>query len=347
MGAKMVWERVACPLCAQDDEEPILVVLGEADDSVYRVVRCRACGMGYLNPRPDAASLSLLYPEDYECYQSCDRREGWWPRLRDRLVRLGLSHYYGYPPPLTSWPEKVLARLAIPWLRRGRHTQTTLPFLGRGELLDFGCGSGAYARRLRDQGWRVTGLDFSMHAAQRARADHGLTVHIGTLPHPAIADNSQDVITMGCVLEHVPDPHRVVAAAARALRPGGALIITVPNLDSWGFRFFGRDWWPLELPRHLLHFTPATLRRLVEAHGLQVRELGIVPRASWMRRSCALARRRNWDGSVRAVLARLGRWRAVCSLLTRLSVLADCGDCLFLDARRPASSRQDLPRLAA
>src|SRR5581483_6642832 len=251
---------------------------------VYRVGRCKQCGLGYLNPRPDRDSIGHYYPENYEEYHGrSEYRPGCWGRLRRYLERLVMARHYGCPPPLRHGYERLLAEVAAPWLRPARDALTGLRYHGRGRLLEFGCGWGWYAHRMRERGWHVTGLDVSAHAAEMARRTFDLPVLVGSLPHPDVKPETFDVITMGAVLEHVHDPHAVVGAAAQALAPGGLLVVVVPNVDSWGFRFFGQDWWPLELPRHLLHFTPGTLRRLVESNGLRVQELTMVDRGGWMR----------------------------------------------------------------
>jgi SAM-dependent methyltransferase len=335
-GDGIVWEEVACPLCGAADEEQLIAQFSETDQAVYRLVRCRACGLGYLNPRPDVASIGHFYPDDYECYQAPDRKRGVWSRLRRHCEQLALARRHGYPPALTAWPQKALATLATPLLRRGQQALTALPYLGQGRLLDFGCGSGWYAQQMRERGWTVTGLDFSEHAAREVMRHYGIPVLVGTLPHPAVAPASFDLITMGCVLEHVHEPHAVLAAAAEALAPGGALVVTVPNLDSWGFRYFGQDWWPLELPRHLLHFTPTTLRRLVNEHGLEVAEERMLPRGSWMRRSFAFYRRRR-GGLSRQLLGGISRLRVLASALTKWSVAAGQSDCIMIRAHRPAA----------
>jgi len=335
-GAAIVWEHVTCPLCRAANEEEVLMVDSPAGQPAYRLVLCRDCGMGYLNPRPDLDSIAHFYQDEYECYQPpVPRRRDWWNRTRSYLNRLVLAHCYNYPHAGMRWREKALATFLGSGLGWGRRSMTALPFQGNGEMLDFGCGSGWYAHRMRDQGWKVTGMDFSPHAARQASERFRIPVLVGTLPHPQVAPESFDLITMGCVLEHVHRPHDVIKAAAQALRPGGSLVIAVPNLASLAFRYFGPDWWPLELPRHLLHFSPATLRRLVETNSLEVCEQRTVARKSWMRRSFAIARRRSRRWSPRRFLAKLGRVRLVPSLLTHWTVLANRADCIMMRARRP------------
>ena len=103
-------------------------------------------------------------------------------------------------------------------------------------ILDYGCGSGWFAHRMRERGWQVTGMDMSAHAVEKARNHFGLHVIHGTLPHGDVKPESFDVVTLGAVLEHLHWPHKVIGAAAQALVPGGYLVLSVPNMASWGFR---------------------------------------------------------------------------------------------------------------
>ncbi len=139
---------------------------------------------------------------------------------------------------------------------------------------------------------------------------------------------------MGMVLEHVHWPHRLIAAAVEALSPGGLLAISVPNIASWGYRLFGKDWWPLELPRHLLHFTPDTLSCLLEAHGLEVLQVRRQCRGSWMSRSLERASRPGRPLAGRW-WARLGKLRLARTLLTAWSGWTGQPDSLLILARRP------------
>ncbi len=329
-----VWEETDCPLCGARDEEEVLRVRPPEGGPYYRVARCRTCGLGYLNPRPDEQSIGLFYPEDYTWYHPPEVRDSARARLRGWLKRLVMAHYFGTPPPVRGWPQKALARLAGWWLYPRPQSMTALPYQGRGRLLDYGCGSGWYARQMRELGWDVTGMDFSAYAAAEVARRFGIPTLTGTLPHPAVGPGSFDVITMGAVLEHVHRPHRLIDAAAEALAPGGYLVVSVPNLASWGLRRFGADWWGLQLPHHLLHFTPATLRRLLAAHSLEMRTLRAVGRPGWMQRSLIAARENGRGG----LLAKLGKVRVVPSLLARWTAWTGDTDCLEAIAYRPPAA---------
>jgi SAM-dependent methyltransferase len=331
----VVWQEIACPLCSARAEEPVLEAPWDGGPP-FRLVRCGACGMGYLNPRPDEASIGRFYTDDYEWYHAPPRGDGWWSRLKGHLERLTVRRRCGVPPPLRGWGERLLARLADPWFAPSPDSLTALPYLGEGRLLEYGCGSAWYGARMRRLGWDVTGMDFSAYAAEQARRRFGLRVIVGSLPHPEVGPESYDVVTLGAVLEHVHWPHQVIGAAARALRPGGRLVVSVPNFACWAFRFFGADWWGLQTPVHLLHFTPATLRRLLEEHGLEVRQTRLLAKPGWMRRSMVAAGRR--PGAWRW-LWRLGRLRLPSGWLARWTARRGQGDCLLMIAARPASLR--------
>src|SRR5229473_4625605 len=112
----IVWEKTPCPLCGQADEELLMATTLETGKADLRVVRCKACGLAYLNPRPDQDSIARFYPEDYKCYTVPESdRSRWWGRVRKRLERLVRSHYQGDPPPLRHWYERLIALLAGPF----------------------------------------------------------------------------------------------------------------------------------------------------------------------------------------------------------------------------------------
>jgi hypothetical protein len=79
-----------------------------------------------------------------------------------------------------------------------------------------------------------------------------------------------DVITLWHSLEHVRSPREVLGALSARLARRGRVIVAVPNLDSQQARFFGAKWFHLDVPRHLFHFTPTALERLLDLHGLRV-----------------------------------------------------------------------------
>jgi 2-polyprenyl-3-methyl-5-hydroxy-6-metoxy-1,4-benzoquinol methylase len=241
----------------------------------FAVVQCDGCGICFTNPRPNTSSIGAFYREDYGPHLRAKA-----PRRRSRFAR--------------HRPEKE----PVPW-----H--------GRGRLLDFGCGAGEYLALMQSCGWSVAGLDFSPSAAAIAQDRLGVTVHVGTLPHPELAAESFDVITMWHVLEHLHDPLAALRAARGILVPGGKIHIAVPNIDSWPFRWFGRSWFGLDLPRHLTHFTPMTLMQMLEKAGYRPDPARLVRHSDWLRVSAGRAAQKPDAAWWQRVIARKYVARAV------------------------------------
>lgn len=200
----------------------------------FTVVRCSECGLVFTTPQPD--QMDVFYPQQY-------RRFGW-------VAGTVLQFLY--------------ARKARAWVQT----------LGvRGRALEIGSGAGWMLRALRRAGWRVVGNERAIHGSVSTLPREGIPVFVGGLE--AIRPVPQfDLIILFQVLEHLKDPISVLRHCARLLVPGGTLVVAVPNLDSWQARLCGPFWFHLDVPRHLFHFTPASLARALDQAGLQVTSIG-------------------------------------------------------------------------
>lgn len=281
-------ERADCPLCGGHRHDTVVV----ASDSLtglggtFCVVRCRDCQLAFTNPRPTPTCISLFYPKNYRPFSGREWAES--RPLRRSLEQAVLSRLYGYQPQPADRNTVLLSYLGRMTIRRSRQRLAWIPFRDPGRLLDFGCGAGRFLEKMRAFGWSVEGLDISPRVAGRLQSA-GIPVHVGTLPHPDLEPDSYDVITMWNSLEHVHQPRDVVRSAGRLLRRGGLLVIGVPNFASWSFRTFREDWYALELPRHLVHFTPRTILDLVVREGFRVLSLKHVARSGCLRKSARRA----------------------------------------------------------
>lgn len=135
-----------------------------------------------------------------------------------------------------------------------------------GRLLEVGFGRGALLKEVRALGWEVSGVEVSKYAVDNAR-EAGLEAHLGDLLDANLEDNSFDVVVFRHVLEHIEKPLRAVEEAHRILKPGGRLVIRVPNIDSIESRLAGQDWFHLDVIYHLHNFTPASLSLLLGQAG--------------------------------------------------------------------------------
>ena len=246
----------------------------------FTIVRCDSCGLAFTNPRPKLSALGKYYPKDYSPYQS---EESAAAGDGGSIKNLVLRDAFGAPSIRPGAGGTMVAR-AIECVRRPESFGFGVAWRGSGRLLDFGCGSGKFLRRMHSLGWDVTGIDFSEEAVNVVRKS-GLKALVGTLPHAELKPRSFDVVTLRHALEHVPAPREILRLSWELLDAGGLLLIAVPNYDAWEIEKLGEAGMGLDLPRHLTHFTPASLKKMMEGVGLTNVSVRQVSRASWIRKA--------------------------------------------------------------
>ena len=141
-----------------------------------------------------------------------------------------------------------------------------------GNILDIGCGTGAFLHTMKTGGWKITGLEPDENAREKAKILYDIE------PQPSnnifnLPDNSYDAITMWHVLEHVHQLHEYIGQLKNMLTDKGKIFIAVPNYTSYDAQHYGEFWAAYDVPRHLYHFSPAGMKRLVEQHGLTIKKI--------------------------------------------------------------------------
>ncbi|HSM86573.1 MAG TPA: class I SAM-dependent methyltransferase [Candidatus Limnocylindrales bacterium] len=228
-------------------------------DADFNFCRCRECGYVFDSPRPTIDEIVAFYSQ-------------------------GAKY--------DSWINAESARDAL-WRRR---LAKLLPHRAPGNLLDVGTGIGQFLHHARPFFTEVQGTEVSESAIRVAKEKYGLEIHHGQVEDMAFAPASYDNITLFHVLEHVPDPVRLIERCRLLLRPNGVLCVAVPNdVLAWtstakkigkklGLGPFQKFSPVLGISRagssreiHLSHFTPPVLRGLLEKAGFEVLEQGIDP----------------------------------------------------------------------
>jgi SAM-dependent methyltransferase len=138
-------------------------------------------------------------------------------------------------------------------------------------LLDVGAGRGRFVVSARAAGYAASGIEPSRRGADAA-GQAGAPVARAGIEGAELEPGGFDVISLWHVLEHLEDPGNALTRAAGWLRPGGWLLVGVPNLDSLQARLGGERWYHLDVPRHRVHFTPRGLNALLHARGFVVRQ---------------------------------------------------------------------------
>jgi SAM-dependent methyltransferase len=226
----LVMEKVFCNLCGKNDGEHLATQRG------FRIVRCRACGLVYVDQRPVTEDLVSLY-SDY--HTRAGETEASWDLL--------MGHIF------------VESADILCSSRNGA---------GRGRLLDVGCGYGGFIALMLERGWDAGGVDPSPMVVDAA-LKKGRPVRLGTLEAVREENGSYDAVTMFYVLEHLPDPMGALRKVLNLLVPGGTLLLRVPHttpivrlLSPLGFG--GALYDP---PFHLYDFPPTVLQEMLRRTG--------------------------------------------------------------------------------
>ncbi len=253
-------EMVACGLCDSAAAELEL----EARDwlhgsgETFHYVRCRNCGLVYLNPRPAPAAIGRYYPR---------------------------GSYYTF-----QVDGQAAAEIVRPAHRRLARQLTQR--LGAGRAFDVGCGDGSFLLALQERGWQPSGIEFDQATVAALQQHRKLPVVAGDFVTAELSDSNFDLVSMLEVLEHLHQPLAALQRARDILRPGGTLVVTVPNISSLEYRLWRGQWVALEPPLHLYHFTSQTLTRALHQAGLQVQSVEYDASTAGLTRSLWLKVRR-------------------------------------------------------
>jgi SAM-dependent methyltransferase len=169
--------------------------------------------------------------------------------------------------------QRATARRTLSWL--GGST-------GPGRLLDLGCWVGFLLDEARICGWETVGVEPSRFASDFARDRLGLDVRTDDLFSCPLPERSFDAVILGDVIEHLPDPGAALDRIASLTRPGGVLLLTLPDAGSRLARWLGARWWSV-LPTHVQYFTRSSLRTLLTRHGFTVLAVRTAPKAFTVR----------------------------------------------------------------
>lgn len=203
----------------------------------FRVVFCSQCHCHVTIPVPEAGALDRYYPDTYYGPIAGGR----FPFIVECFLRSLYAH--------RAW--------MVEQMNNGQ----------KGVILDIGCGRGQLLHAFLVRGWKVMGTEMSERSAAHARERLGIPVQIGELASLHFPENHFDVVVLWHVLEHVRDPHGFLTETQRILRPGGVLVVGVPNFGSLEARISREKWFPLDVPRHLTHWTPDTLDAVLVKAG--------------------------------------------------------------------------------
>ncbi len=195
--------------------------------------------------------------------------------VRCRDCRLVFTDARTAPPPSTLYPafeqtdttaqRGARSALSLFTLQRARLVEGAK---SSGRLLDYGAGSGAFARFMAGRGFEAVGLE--PYSLGTTVEEPNLRLVRAPLAKVKESLGKFDVITMWHVLEHLEHPVELLADLKSMLAPGGVLVVSVPNFASWQSEIFKGGWFHLDPPRHLIQFEPSTLEDCLRRAGFAV-----------------------------------------------------------------------------
>lgn len=238
---------------------------------------CSGCGSGYIDPRPNEATIGRAYAH-YETHRPVESRPPTNAKLSTRLRNGYLNTKYGYQmQPASRFGYLAMHLLPPPlrleWAHYARHLPKPRP--GHNKLLDVGCGNGEFLARARWQGWDVHGMDQDEAALDHAHTA-GIPVTQGAVKAGLFPSNSFDAITSHQVIEHAHAPMTFLQALHKWLTPGGRVWLGTPNIDSNLHKEFGVDWYDMHPPQHLVIFSHQSLIDAMSLVGFN--EAKLLPR---------------------------------------------------------------------
>lgn len=287
--------RTVCPVCKGAEFKEVLrakdhTVSGE----VFAIQHCASCSHRFTSPVPTQDEIGPYYKSaDYVSHTNTSQG------LINRIYQ-------------------VVRKIT---LKSKRRLITNVSGKSSGRLLDVGSGAGAFLATMKEAGWQVKGLEPDPDARAVAQKDFGVESQpieeLMTLP-----EAQWDVISMWHVLEHVHELDAYLDKFSKLLTADGRLLIAVPNYTSHDAQKYGAGWAAYDVPRHLYHFSPASMQRLLELHGFKLLKMKRMPFDSFY--VSMLSERYKGGSMLKAI------WNGFCSYWVALGNVARCSSVIYV-----------------
>jgi len=233
-----------CPVCGSADIRNVIAAKDyTVSGETFSIAACVVCTHRFTQDVPSAAYIGPYYKsENY------------------------ISHTNTSKGLINSLYQSVRKRT----LKQKRKLIERTTGIKKGNLLDVGAGTGAFANEMKQAGWQVTGLEPDADARKVGKEMFNVEL-ADTNQFYQLPSSSFDAITMWHVLEHVHDLQGYIAQLRSLLKEDGKLFIAVPNYTSKDAAIYKEYWAAYDVPRHLYHFSPQSMKTLVEKHGMKIK----------------------------------------------------------------------------
>lgn len=234
---------IYCPCCGSDDiHEKLSATDYTVSKEQFAIWHCNTCSARFTQNIPDQSLIGKYYQsENYISHT--DTKKG----LVNSLYHIVRKRTLRHKEQLIKYFTAIL----------------------KGDLLDIGAGTGAFASHLKNAGWNVVGVEPDEATRRLAFELHDISLQTAEdlFKFPPA---SFDAVTMWHVLEHVHALHEYLEQINIILKLTGKAFIAVPNYTSYDGELYKEYWAAYDVPRHLYHFSPRAMRLLIEKHGMKV-----------------------------------------------------------------------------
>ncbi|MCH7535542.1 MAG: class I SAM-dependent methyltransferase, partial [Bacteroidetes bacterium] len=230
-----------CPICECESHHDFIHCNDySVSKQPFTIAQCDECQFRFTNPRPAKSEIGKYY--DSEKY---------------------ISHS-GTNKGLINTVYQIVKVYTL-----GKKLALVNRLRTKGKLLDIGAGTGAFLKYCGDDGWAITGIEPDKTARRIAQEVNDISLYNEDIIEE-IYDESFDIITMWHVLEHVHELKARIGEVQRILKKDGRLIIAVPNCNSYDTSYYKNYWAAYDVPRHLYHFIPNDIAKLVGQFELKI-----------------------------------------------------------------------------
>lgn len=240
----------ACPLCGSTEFAKERTCTDfYASGEQFDVCRCSKCGFIFTQDAPDESVVGPYY-ETKDYISLSDTNEG----VMNKVYHAVRNHM----------------------LKRKSRLVQQAAGMEKGTILDIGTGTGYFLHTMQQAGWQVEGIEKSAEGRKFSKEHFGLDIHDND--YLSKTDTaSKDVITLWHVMEHLQQLNESWQHIARTLKPGGTLVVAVPNCGSADADHYQDYWAAYDTPRHLWHFQPDTMKAFGEKHGFELQKIHPMP----------------------------------------------------------------------
>ena len=232
-----------CPVCGNNTlTQDFSCIDYTVSRGSFQLVTCVNCSFRITSPRPTDNELQEYYQSDN--YISHSRKA---VSLVDKIYLIA---------------RKFTLRKKLNLISRLKKDQ--------GTLLDYGCGTGEFLKTSKAAGWKIFGIEPSKTAREKASqlTDQKILSSI-----KEVDERGLDIITLWHVLEHIPDLNETLKNIAELLYDNGTIIIAVPNYTCFDAAHYENFWAGYDVPRHLWHFSPESMKKLLARNSLTITKI--------------------------------------------------------------------------